>query len=342
MSILPQVIGTTLAVGNSLIGAIGGIQAPGQGAGQFPVFLGGVQLQGFEVPESAPWGGEQALTLHKLIGGARVIDAMGVDDRAITLKGTFLSPDADSRALQVDVMRKAGQPVMFGYANHVYQAVIKSFAPDFERPDRVKYQLTLEILQDVTQPLAAGAPSIDDQFGFGLGNIGTALAGLSGGAGPMPFATAAAALSTVNAAVIAASGFGPAAAQGVPSAVQGARRAVGAMIGAVAGGIGGPVMSAINGALAVAGSLTASSAANLGAMSAAIGQGQAIIAPAMAYADFYLTALPTFGGVVSGAPGAIGAAALRTSTIVAGALPQMQQIGANLGTMQQNINATPD
>jgi hypothetical protein len=342
MSVLPQAIGTALAVGNSLIGAIAGVQAPGQGAGQFPVFLGSVQLQGFEVPETAPWGGEQALTLHKLIGGARVIDAMGVDDRAITLKGTFLSPDADSRALQVDVMRKAGQPVMFGYANHVYQVVIKSFAPDFERPDRVKYQLTLEILQDVTQPLAAGAVSIDDQFGFALADIGTALAGLSGSAAPASFATASASLSSVNTAVAAANGFGPAAALGVPSAMQGMQKAVGALIGAVAGGIGGPVMSAINGALAVGGSLTASSAASLGTMSAAIGQGQAIVAPAMAYADGYLAALPALGGVVSGAPGAMSAAALGTSTVIAGALPQMQQISANLGTLQQNINATPD
>jgi hypothetical protein len=339
MSILPQAIGTALAVGNSLIAAANPVQAPGQGAGQFPVILGTVLLQGFEVPDSAPWGGEQALTVHKLIGGARVIDAMGVDDRAITIKGTFLSPDADSRALRVDVMRKAGLPVVFGYANHIYQVVIKSFAPDFERPDRVKYQLTLEILQDLTQPLAVPALSLDGQFGAALGTIGVALNNLAGGGAPAVFATAPAALSAVTGAVAAANSLGPSAALGIPSAVAGLQTVIATMIAAVAGGIGGPVLSAINTPLAVAGSLTAATSATLAGMSAAIGQGQAILAPAMTYADLHIAGLPAFGGVVSGTTNA---AALATTTTITGALPQMHLISANLGTMQQNINAVPD
>jgi hypothetical protein len=339
MSILPQAIGTALAVGNSLINGGGATQAPGQGAGQFPVLLGAVTLQGFEVPDTAPWGGDQALTVHKLIGGARVIDAMGIDDRAITIKGTFLSPDADQRALQVDVMRKAGQPVQFAWHSHVYLVVIKSFQPEFQRPDRVPYTLTVEILQDQTQPIGIPEPSDDDLFGSALGAIGTALVSLAGGGPPSIAAVAStgAALASVTAAIGLAQGFAPAAALGVPVATSGFQGAVGAMIGSVAGGIGGPVLSGLTGALAIGGGVSSASAGNLATMAAAVTAGRAILAPALGFGDAYLSGIPALGGVVAAIAPPANTAALTAATAMAAALPSLQQIDANLGVMQQII-----
>jgi hypothetical protein len=339
MSILPQAIGTALTASNSLIAA-GSTQAPGQGAGQFPVTLGSILLQGFEVPDSAPWGGDQALTVHKLIGGARVIDAMGVDDRAIAIKGTFLSPDADQRALQVDVMRKAGLPVTFSWSNHVYQVVIKSFQPEYQRPDRVPYALTLEILQDSTQPAATPPQDDDGDFSDALGDIGTALAGLSGGLIP-PLAglsaTGAAVLASVNTAIGLAQSFGPGAAFGIPSALSGLQSAVGAMLGSVSGGIGGPVLSAINAALAIGGSVSASTAANLAAMLSCLAQGRAILAPVLAFADTTLSAVPVVGAVVAGTAPAVNAAGLTIVATLTAAVPALRRIDANLGAMQQIV-----
>jgi hypothetical protein len=337
MSILPQAIGTALAAGNSLFAA-GSTQAPGQGAGQFPVTLGSIVLQGFEVPDSAPWGGEQALTVHKLIGGARVIDAMGVDDRAIAIKGTFLSPDADQRALQVDQMRKAGLPVMFSWSNHVYQVVIKSFQPEYQRPDRVPYALTLEILQDSTQPASTPPQDDDGDFTDALGDIGTVLTTLSGGLiSPVAglFATGAASLASVNTAIGLAQSFGPGAAFGIPAALSGLQSAVGAMLGSVSGGIGGPVLSGVNSALAIGGSVSASNAANLAAMLSCLAQGRAIVAPALAFADTTLSAIPVLGAVVAGTVPAVNAAGLTTVATLTAALPALRRIDANLGTMQQ-------
>ena len=342
MSILPQPIGAALAVGNSLIAGGAATQAPGQGAGQFPVTLGTVTLQGFEVPDSAPWGGDQALTIHKLIGGARVIDAMGTDDRAIAIKGTFLSPDADQRALQVDILRKAGLPVAFSWSNHVYLVVIKSFQPEFQRPDRVPYSLTLEILQDSTQPAASPVPSGDDVFSSALGTVGTGLTGLTGAsvipAVPGVFATGAAALASVTAAIALAQGFGPGAARGIPGAMIGLQAAVGTMIGSVAGGIGGPVLSAVSAGLAIGGSVSSSSSATLAAMMAALTQGRAILAPAESFADAVLSRAPTLGGVAAGTAPAMAAASLTTATALATALPSFRQIDANLATMQQIVS----
>ena len=54
------------------------------------VTLGGFAFQDFEVPERIPAGGEQMLAIHKLVGGRRVIDAMGRDDAALEWSGYFL------------------------------------------------------------------------------------------------------------------------------------------------------------------------------------------------------------------------------------------------------------
>lgn len=338
MSILPQAIGTALAIGNSLQAGGSFGQAPGQGAGQFPVTLGTVTLQGFEVPDSAPWGGAQALTVHKLIGGARIIDAMGVDDRAITIRGTFLSPDADDRALQVDVMRKAGLPVPFSWSNHVFLVVIKAFEPEYQRPDRMPYTLTLEILQDSTQPLAALDPSDDDLFDAALGSVGQSLSSLV--ANPIAavaqvFQSASAAVSSVTASIALATSLGPAAALGLPAALSGLQTAIGMVIGGVAAGIGGPVVSAVNGVLAIAGNVSTAAAADLAAINTALAQGQAIVAPAIGFADGFLSNVDTLGGIAIGAAPAVAAASLTNVTGLATALPRLHQIAANLTMMRQ-------
>src|SRR5579859_4349335 len=116
-------IGAGLNTAGFILGGLNGPQSPGDTMGQFPVSLGNFIFKGFEVPDTAPWGGAQALSIHKLVGGARVIDAMGSDDRPIKFRGTFLSKDADTRALQIDKMRKAGTSVAWFYANHITTVV---------------------------------------------------------------------------------------------------------------------------------------------------------------------------------------------------------------------------
>ena len=60
-------------------------------SGVAPVILGPIALQGFEVPESITIGGAQRLAIHRLPGGARVIDALGPDDAAGTAGGAATS-----------------------------------------------------------------------------------------------------------------------------------------------------------------------------------------------------------------------------------------------------------
>ena len=71
--------------------------------------LGGIIFQDFEVPDNIGIGGEQALVVHKLPGGARVIDAMGADHRDITWSGRFRSGNAEARARLLDSYRIGGK-----------------------------------------------------------------------------------------------------------------------------------------------------------------------------------------------------------------------------------------
>ena len=65
-----------------------------------PVFLGEIEFTDWELPESIPMGGQHEVVVHKTIGGARVVHAMGPDDLVIEWTGYFMGPTAPERALR--------------------------------------------------------------------------------------------------------------------------------------------------------------------------------------------------------------------------------------------------
>jgi hypothetical protein len=131
--------------------------------------LGGIVFTGMEVPDKLPFGGEQMLKLHKLVGGQRVVDAMGSDDLALEWSGRFFSPDALSRARAIDAMRKAGKAVTLSWSELSYTVVVKRFVADFEQAWNLPYSISCEVVADLSKPLtAATGPSIDDVVGADL------------------------------------------------------------------------------------------------------------------------------------------------------------------------------
>ena len=134
------------------IGSLGGF-------GKAPVTLGGLLLQGVEVPSRLAVGGDQALTVHKLIGGDRVIQAMGPDPAPITLEGMFTGAGALSRALQLTALRDAGQPVRLGYAGVSLMVVIRPAGYTYQQQGAViPFQVTVEI-QPTVASTASSTPS---------------------------------------------------------------------------------------------------------------------------------------------------------------------------------------
>lgn len=122
-------------------------------------------FQGFEVPEKIPLGGAQALVIHKLPGGDRVVQSMGCDDDPIQWNGLFLGASALNRARELDTIRVQGRPVLLAFLGLKYNVVIKSFKFVVEAFFRVSYTIDLEVIKDLTQPShASNATSLSDSI----------------------------------------------------------------------------------------------------------------------------------------------------------------------------------
>lgn len=127
------------------------------------VTLGDFEFQNFELPERMPFGGDHQLTVHKLPGGARVVDAMGPDPVDISWSGIFLGGNALLRAQTVDAIRVAGQPVLLSWRNFLYLVVVRSFTPMDKQPGWVPYSISCTVLEDQSQPAQVSLLSVAEQ-----------------------------------------------------------------------------------------------------------------------------------------------------------------------------------
>jgi hypothetical protein len=123
--------------------------------------LGDVLFRDFEIPSklSAAIGGKQSLGKHRLLGGARVTDAMGDDPDDPSWEGRFRGANAESRAQQLDAIRKAGQEVLLTFGSFQYTVVIEEFVCDYMQ----RYEIPYRIKCYITQVDTVAAPaSLDD------------------------------------------------------------------------------------------------------------------------------------------------------------------------------------
>ena len=167
------------------------------------LILGGITFTGFEIPNQINFGGEHNLAVHELIGGTRVIDAMGSKPDPISWSGRFRGPNAIARAQAVDELRIAGNAVGLAWLNLSRSVVVRQFKADTEKPFEVPYQITCEVVSESAAALGAIFQSVDTLInndllaagGFAtspasaavLSVLGTALAA----AGPIAGSTAA-------------------------------------------------------------------------------------------------------------------------------------------------------
>lgn len=158
-------------------------------------------FQGFEIPERIPLGGAQALVIHKLPGGDRVIQAMGRDDDPIQWNGMFLGANALDRARVLDAMRVAGNAVMLKFLGYQYSVVVKGFRFTIEAFYRVLYTIDLEVVEDKTQSSSATpTTSLTDA----ITGDSTAAVGLGSKIGDSPLASA---LATMDSTIKSVSNF---------------------------------------------------------------------------------------------------------------------------------------
>ena len=167
-------------------------------SGEGVMILGPLVLTDFALPEKVGHGGSQAMTVHKLPGGARVIDTTGPDDADPDFSGIFLGGLSVLQAALLDEMRRAGQPVDLFWGFNALRVVVKeaTLADGFNRCD---YRVTCVVLPDIADDSqgdddgSAGtgeAPATPDQAeqkgNGGLTRAAAARAAPTGNAAPLP------------------------------------------------------------------------------------------------------------------------------------------------------------
>lgn len=109
--------------------------------------LGGFIFTDYAIPESVPLGGEHMFAVHKLIGGDRIVDAMGPDDSDISWSGRFQGNDAVSKASALDALRRSGAQVPLVVDSQFYMVGVKKFEWDYERWYQIPYKISCLVVQ---------------------------------------------------------------------------------------------------------------------------------------------------------------------------------------------------
>lgn len=125
----------------------------------------------FSTPERIGSGGRQAMAVHKLLGGRRVIDTLGPDDADICWHGQFFGNGALATCLELDALRAQGSPLPLSFAGQGFVVVIAEFHYDIRQmPVWVEYTITCTISQNGAQgSLASAVVGVDTLVTSDLG-----------------------------------------------------------------------------------------------------------------------------------------------------------------------------
>jgi hypothetical protein len=143
------------------------------------VTLGGVPFQDFEVPERIAFGGAQRLAVNQLIGGGRVVNALGVDDGEIAFSGIFSGSDAAGRVQALDLLRSTGTAVPFIWGDFFYIVVVAQFIVEYAKPWWMPFAVRCVVVTDPVAALGSALAPLTDLVSSDISNA-ISFSGLSG------------------------------------------------------------------------------------------------------------------------------------------------------------------
>jgi hypothetical protein len=121
--------------------------------------LGELIFNASEVPQRVNSGGSQMLVKQQLIGGVRVIDALGKNDDDIVFSGLITGIIDQERSKYLDYLRTSGIQVNFTYSSFNYSAVMRDYKPDLRMGYKNYYTITLTIIEDLNAPITIAIPT---------------------------------------------------------------------------------------------------------------------------------------------------------------------------------------
>lgn len=131
--------------------------APGGDPFATRLIVGDVEFTGLEVPESVTVGAKQQLVVHKLVGGRRIVDVLGVDYDNLSWSGWMTGATAGDRVTELEILRDAGTPLTFNMDGYYFSVIIQSFNARFEHVYRRNYSIDLLVVSRLDAPITANA-----------------------------------------------------------------------------------------------------------------------------------------------------------------------------------------
>lgn len=131
--------------------------APGGDPFATRLIVGETEFTGLEVPESLTVGGKQQVVVHKLVGGRRVVDVLGVDYDNLTWSGWMTGPTAGTRTTALEKMRDAGATLTFNMDGYYFSVVVADFKSRFEHLYRRYYTIDLVVVARLDAPVTQNA-----------------------------------------------------------------------------------------------------------------------------------------------------------------------------------------
>lgn len=133
-----------------------------------PIILGEVEFQDFEVPATISLPVKQAATIHKLIGGDRVVDAMGPDYGDIAWSGTMLGATSTYRAQALKALVDTAQPVSLTWGQWSFTVFAAACNFSF-RFSQIAYSLRCTIIRDDSAAQDQASPDLTGSVAADLG-----------------------------------------------------------------------------------------------------------------------------------------------------------------------------
>lgn len=131
--------------------------APGGDPFATRLIVGDIEFTGLEVPESVTVGAKQQLVVHKLVGGRRIVDVLGVDYDNLSWSGWMTGATAGDRVTELEILRDAGAPLTFNMDGYYFSVIIQSFSARFEHVYRRNYSIDLLVVSRLDAPITANA-----------------------------------------------------------------------------------------------------------------------------------------------------------------------------------------
>lgn len=263
------------------------------------------------MPEKFTFGGDQLIAMHQLIGGKRIIDALGASDAPLSWSGVFMTGTAVDRARFCDTLRRTGEQCTVKIGSFSYTGVVTSFHGDFTRGGLyVPYGITLTIAEDKTAYVVkAPLPSTQAQINADMLR-GNALQGC------------------INDPTLA----------GFNASVQSAVQAVTDALAPIAKGLTAAVNSSVVTDVTCAIKVVNNAVATVQAALIPIAQAQAQVRKLITNAEQAVTNVATLGGILPGNPVAKMTGNLITQMNAAVTLPPLYEYNAILGRTVNNLN----